>query len=135
MKKGQIILRLFVPTHEQTAKAIHPRMTAFHHPAPRFEARFSLDRFGFFSAWANMGRKAELVQDVADLIVVIPFVQTHPLRVFLCRLWTGDDDALDRWAEQFHIVAIGARNRQTNGHPLPFSEQAAFDPTLASIRG
>ena len=80
-------------------------MTPFHHPAPRFEAGFSLDGFGFFSSWANMGRKAELAQDVADFVVVIPFVQTHPLRVVLGRLWTLDDDALDRRTQQFHIVA------------------------------
>jgi hypothetical protein len=135
MKQGQIILRLFVPTNEQAAKAQSPGMTPFHHPAPRFEAGFSLDGFGFFSSWANMGRKAELAQDVADFVVVIPFVQTHPLRVVLGRLWTLDDDALDRRTQQFHIVAIGALNRQTNGYPMPFREQAAFDPTLAAIRG
>ena len=82
-----------------------------------------------------MGRKAEFVQDVAHLVVVIPFIQTHPLRVFLGRLWTIDDDALDRRTQQFHIVTIGALNRETNRHPMPFSEQAAFDPALASIRG
>src|SRR5260370_32962617 len=81
-----------------------------------------------------MGRKAELEQDVARVVVVIPSVQTHPLRVFLGRLWTVDDDALDRRSQQFHIVTIGALNRQTNGHSMPFSEQAAFDSTLASIR-
>ena len=82
-----------------------------------------------------MGRKAELAQDVADFVVVIPFVQTHPLQVVLGRLWTLDDDALDRRTQQFHIVAIGALNRQTNGYPMPFREQAAFDPTLAAIGG
>src|SRR5438874_13798435 len=98
MEKGQIVLWLFVPPHEQAAKAVHPRMGPFHDPPPRFEARFALDGVSLLSAWANMGRKAELAQDVAHLVVVIPFVQTHPLRVFLGRLWTGDDDALDRRA-------------------------------------
>src|SRR2546423_3857086 len=135
MKQGQIILRLFVPTNEQAAKAQSPGMTPFHHPAPRFEAGFFIDGFGFLSSWANLGRKAELAQDVADFVVVLPFVQTHPLRVVLGRLWTLDDDALDRRTQQFHIVAIGALNRQTNGYPMPFREQAAFDPTLAAIGG
>src|SRR6266700_3351331 len=100
MKQGQIILRLFVPTNEQAAKAIHPGMTPLHHPAPRFAAGYSLDGFGFFSSWTNMGRKAELAQDVADFVVVIPFVQTHPLQVVLARLWTLDDDSLDRRTKQ-----------------------------------
>jgi hypothetical protein len=33
------------------------------------------------------------------------------LRMFLGRLWTVDDDALDRRTQQFHIVTIGALNR------------------------
>src|SRR6266699_1385040 len=135
MKHGDVILGLLVPAHQQPAEAVQPRMRAFHHPAPRFEARFSLDSGGFFSSWANMGRKAELAQEVAHLVIVIPFVQTHALWVVLGRLWTLDDDALDRRAHEFHIVTVGSLNRQTNGHPMSFREQAAFDSTLASIHG
>src|SRR5215470_6625448 len=130
MKQGQIILGLFVPPNEQAAKAIHPRMAPFHHPASRLEACFALDRFGFFSSWANMGRKAELAQDIAHLVVVIPFVQTHPLRVVLCRLWTADDDALDSRAQQFHIVAIRSLDGQTYRYSMPFRQDAALHAAL-----
>jgi len=58
MQEAEIVVRFLVPPNEQAAKALHPGMTAFHHPAPRLEARFSLDGCGFFSTWANMGRKA-----------------------------------------------------------------------------
>src|SRR5258706_7635374 len=122
MEKGQIVFRLFVPTNQQTAKAIHPRMTPFHHPAPGLEASFSLDRLGFFSSWTNMGRKAELTQDVAYLVVVIALVQAHSLRLLLCRLWTLDHDALDRRSHQFHIVAIGSLNAQADGDPMSLRE-------------
>ncbi len=135
MKQGQIVLRLFVPSNEQAAKAIHPGMTAFHHPAPRLEARFSLDGFGFFSAWANMGRKAELAQDVAHFVVVIPFVQTHPWRLLFAWLRTLNYDAFDRWSHQFHIVAIGSLNRQTDGDAMPLGEQATFHSALAPVGG
>ena len=111
MKQGQIIFWLFVPPNEQAAKAVHPRMTAFRHPTPRFEARFSLDGLSFFPARANMGRKAELMQDVAHLIIVIAFIQTYPLRLVLGRLGMLEDDALDRRTQQLHIVTIGARQR------------------------
>src|SRR5205085_378916 len=133
MKKGQIVLRLFVPTDEQAAKAVHPRMRPFHYPTPRFEARFSLDGFGLLSSWANMGGKAELTQDIAHLVVVVAFVQAHPLRLLLAWLGTVDDDAFDGRSHQFHIVAIGALNRQTDWQTVPLGEQAAFHPALAPI--
>src|SRR5438874_9015542 len=110
-------------------------MRSFHHPPPCLEAGLSLDGLGLFPSRADMGGKAELAQDVAHLVVIIPFVQTHSLRVFFAWLWTCDDDAFDGRAHQFHIMAIGSLNRQTEGHAMPFGEQAAFDPALASIRG
>ena len=90
-------------------------------------------------AWASSlrgriwARFAELVQDVADLVVVIPLRQTHPLRPCLGRLRTLDDDALDGRTQQLHIVAIGSHNRQADWQPMPFREQAAFDPALVLV--
>src|SRR5712691_12408404 len=114
MQKGQVVLWLFVPSHEQAAKAVHPGMAPFYHPTARFEPGFSLDGLGLFSAWANMGGKAECAQDVAHLGVVVAFVQAHPLRVLFTWLRTLDDNAFDRRSQQFHIVAIGSLNRHTN---------------------
>src|SRR5207248_10827952 len=93
VEKRQVILRLFLPANEQAAKAIHPGMRSFHHPPPCLEAGLSLDGLGLFPSRADMGGKAELAQDVAHLVVIIPFVQTHSLRVFFAWLWTCDDDA------------------------------------------
>jgi hypothetical protein len=135
MKKCQVVLWLFVPAYKQPTKAVHPGMRSFHHPTARFEPGLLFDGSGLFSSWAYMGGKAECVQDVAHLLVVIPFVQTHPLRVLFGWLWTLDDDAFDGRPHQFHIVAIGSLNREADGHPMPFREHAAFDATLASISG
>jgi hypothetical protein len=135
MEKGQIVLRLFVPTDEQATKAVHPRMCPLHDPPPRFEARFSLDGFGLLSSWANMGGKAELMQEIAHLVVVVALRQAHPLRLLLAWLGTVDDDAFDGRTHEFHIVAIGALNRQTDWQSVPLGEQAAFHPALAPIGG
>src|SRR2546421_1465477 len=135
MEKGQIILRLFIPTHEQATKAVHPGVRSFHHPAPGFEPGFSLDGLGLFSSWANMGRKAECVQDVAHLLVVIALVQTHALRLLLARLRSLDHDALDGRAEQFHIMALGSLKRQAHWHSMALGQHAPFHPALAPIRG
>src|ERR687884_480783 len=74
MKKGQVVLGLFVPADEQATKAVHPRMRSFHHPTARFEPGLLFDGSGFFSSWADMGSKAEFAQDVAYLVVVIALV-------------------------------------------------------------
>src|SRR5438270_3583353 len=117
--------------HQQTTKAVHPRMAPFHHPPPRFESGLPFDGVGLFSSWANMSGKTEFAQDVAHLLVVVPFVQTHPLRLLLAWLRTLDHDAFDRRSHQFHIVAIGSLNREADGDAMPLGEQAAFHPTLA----
>src|SRR5512135_2663210 len=82
-----------------------------------------------------MGGKAELPQEVADLVVVIGLVQTHPLRVLLGRLGTLDDDTFQGRAAQFHIMAIGSLNRQANWDSMSLREQAAFHPALAPVSG
>src|SRR5215470_3467185 len=65
-----------------------------------------LDRLGLFPGWTNVGRKAEFAQDGTHLLVVIPFVQTHPLWMLFAWLRTLDDDAFDGRSHQLHIVAI-----------------------------
>src|SRR5215469_777288 len=107
MKKGQVVLGLFVPADEQATKAVHPRVHSFHHPTARFEPSLLFDGAGFFSAWADMGGKAEFAQEVAYLVVVIALVQAHPLWLLLCRLGTLDHDAPDRRAHQFHVMTGG----------------------------
>src|SRR5438067_125147 len=135
MKKGQIVLWFFVPTDEQAAKAVHPGMCPFHDPTPCLETSLLFDGFGLLSAWADMGGKAEFVQDIAHLVVVVAFVQAHPLRVLLAWLGTLDDDAFDGRSHQFHIVAIGSLNRQADWKAMPLGEQAAFHPALAAVGG
>ena len=61
MEQCQIVLRLFLPTDEQAAKAVEPGMCSLHHPAARFEASFSFKSLGLFPAWAHMGGKAEFL--------------------------------------------------------------------------
>src|SRR5262249_3158357 len=89
-------------------------MRPFHHPTARFEARFSLDGSGFLSSRANMGGKAELPQDLTHLVVAVALRQTHPLRLLLNRLGTVDDDAFNGRKHQFHIMAIGPLNHETD---------------------
>lgn len=135
MQKGEIVLRLLVPANEQTAKAVHPGMRPLHHPAPRFEARFPFDGFGLVPTWADMGGKAELLQRGIDRIIVVAGIQAHPLWPTRGRLWSGDDQAFDRRADQFHVMPIGPVHLQAERDAMPLSQQAAFDAGLAPVGG
>jgi hypothetical protein len=54
-----------LPTNKYPAKAIHPAMRAFDHPALRLESGFLLDGFGLFAARAQMRGKAKLLDNGA----------------------------------------------------------------------
>src|SRR6266487_1068136 len=95
MEKGEVVLRFFIPANQETTKAIHPGMCPFHHPPTSFEAGFPFERLRLFPTRPDMGGEAEVVKDVAHLLVIVSLVQAHPLRLLLRWLRTVDDDALD----------------------------------------
>jgi len=135
MQKRDVIFRLLLPPDQDAAEAIQPAVGAFHHPAAGALAGFPLEFLGLFAPRANMRRKAEFRQDVAHLLEIVAFVQAHPLRLLSGRRWTFYHHALDRFACQFHIVAIGPRDRHTEGHAMPVGQQAAFDAALGTVGG
>jgi len=110
-------------------------MNAFHHPAARLEARFAFDGLGLFPSRAHMGCKAKFLSDSVPFIVVVPFVQTHPLWMCLGGLGAVDDDAFDGRAHQSHIMAVRSLNHRANRHSLSLRQHAAFDAPLASSSG
>jgi hypothetical protein len=79
--------------------------------------------------------KAEFVQDVAHLVVVIALRQAHALWLLLSWLGTLDHDALDGWPHQFHIMALRSLDRQAKRHPMPLGKPAAFHAALAPVGG
>src|SRR5215471_10644612 len=130
MEKGEIILRLFVPADQESAKAVHPRVCSFYYPKVGFEDSFPFDRPVFFPTGANVSGKVEVVEDGTHLVVVIAFVQTHALRLLFVWCWTFDDDTLNGWTRELHIVAVCSLDCQANRHPMPFSQDAAFYAAL-----
>src|SRR5437899_1256529 len=108
-------------------------MGSLHHPSTCFKTSFPLDGLGFFSTLTNMSGEAEFAQDVAHLIIVIPFVQTHSLWPLCSWLWALNDDAFNRRTDQLHIMAIGPLNCQTEGNSVPLGQQTAFDSAFATI--
>jgi len=134
MQKSDIVFRLFIPTNEDPSKAVQPTMRPFHHPAAGLFAGFVFDFLSFLSTRTNMFSKTKLLQNVPDLLIIIAFVQTHALRLLGGWLRTLHHDIFHRLANQFHIVTVSSLHGQADGNPVPFRQQAPFDPTFGSIR-
>ena len=135
MQERNVVLWLLVPTNQDAAEAIHPTMGAFHHPPSRPFACFVFDLLSLFTSGANMGRKAKFFQNLAHRLIIIAFVQTHPLRLFWGWLRALHHHPLDGFAGQLHIVPVRPIHSQANGHTMPISQQAAFDPAFATVGG
>ena len=62
---------MFFPTNEYSTKAIHPAVSAFYHPSTCFEAGLLLDGLGLFASGTDVRGKAELLDDVANLVEIV----------------------------------------------------------------
>ncbi len=135
MQQGEIVLRLLIPPHQNAPEPVHPAMTAFNDPPSCPLARLRLELLGRRTPRFDMRGEAELFQNLAHFVVVVPFVQSQPLRRFFGCVWPLHSDALDGGPHQLHIMPVGAINRQSNRHPMPLRQQAALDPAFAAIGG
>src|SRR6266545_1591297 len=127
------MLGLLLPAHQDAPKAVHPTVAAFNNPAAGALTSLTRDLLGFFATCANVGRKAKLRQDRPHLVVVIAFVQTHALRLLCAGFGTRNHDAFDRGTQQFHVVPVGAVNRQPNRDAVALGQQAALDAALGAV--
>jgi hypothetical protein len=88
-------------------------VAAFDHPASRLLARLSSQFFGFFATGTNMGGKTERLQEGTPLIIIVAFIQTHPLRILLARLGAFHYDTVEGSPRQLHVVPISPFHRQS----------------------
>jgi hypothetical protein len=110
-------------------------MGPFYHPAAGLFASFVFDFLSLLATRTNMFSKTKLLQNIPHLLIIIALVQTHPLRLLWGWLGTIQRDIFQRSANQFHVVAVSFGHGQANGNPLPFGQQAPFNPTFGSISG
>jgi hypothetical protein len=80
-----------------------------------------------------MGRKAKLLQCRPHLVIVVAFIQAHPLRLLFCRRGSLHHYALHGGAHQFHIVTIGSVHHQPNRYPVTLRQQGAFHSRFAPV--
>lgn len=133
MKHGEVVFRLFFPSNQKPTKAIDPGMSSFHHPPTCPMSGFQRQFAGFLAARPDMSGKSEFRERFANRVVIVSLVEAHPLRFFLGRFGTLDDDGVQRRLGEFHIVAVRAVNRETNRDAVAFRQQASFHPALAPV--
>ena len=133
MKKGDVVVRGLVPAHQNAPKAVHPTVSALHHPTPGFESGLPFDSLGLFAPAPDVGREAELFQGPAHLIKVVTLVQAQTLRMLRSRRRSLHREAVHRGPHQLHVVAVGPIHRQPHRNAPGLGQQAALDPGLAPV--
>jgi len=127
--EGKKMIGLFLPAYQHAAKPVEPSLSAGNRPAARALARFARDLPGFLTVTANVRGEAKL----AHVFIISAFIQAHALRSLLRRRRSRHDDACDRCAHQFHVVAIGAINRHLDGHAMPLGQHRPLDACFPEI--
>src|SRR5712692_5163576 len=96
MEEAQIVLDLFVPSNEDTAKTVHPPVSALHHPTPSFEADLPFDLLRLLLPGSNMQRVAKFLSQRPYLVIVVAFIQAEMLGLFFRGLRSINGDAFQR---------------------------------------
>src|SRR5262245_10137527 len=108
MQKTQVIAHFLIPPNQHAPKTVHPTIRALYAPPPSFEPRLLLQSLGLFTSRPDVGRKAKLDQEVPHLLIVVAFVQAHPLGSVGARIGPLDRDARDGLTCQLEIIAIAS---------------------------
>ena len=108
-------------------------MRSLYYPASRPIARGKDFLLFLLSTAANMWDVVASLDLLVCWCPIIARVQTEMLRPLLGWLGTGNDDAIQGRAQQFHIVAIGSVNDHGQGNASPISQETALGAFLTAI--
>ena len=131
VEHGEVGVDAFLPAGEDAAEAVEPGVGAFDDPAAGSEAGLVFERPGLLAAAADVGGEAELIEQLAYLVVVVAAVEAQPLWLNRCRCGPLDRDRLERRAGQLEVVAVRARGADPDRDALALGEEAPFRPFLA----
>src|SRR5215831_12671697 len=106
MQKAQVVTHFLVPADQHAPEAVHPTVRAFYTPPPCLETGLGLQRLGFFPPRVDVSSEAKLGQQVPDLIIVIAFIQTHPLGSVRAWVRPLQGDTLNGLPGHLEIIAI-----------------------------
>ena len=135
MQNAHVILRLFLPTNQDSTESIHPTVGAFNHPAAGFEANAPPNQLRLLAARTNVRREPEFPRQITHFIKVIPFVQTQALRFMQRRSRPFHGNAFDRLPRQLEVVDVRSRDGQSYRNAVSFDQQTSLGAGFGPIRG
>lgn len=117
----------------QTPKQVMPAVAALHHPASRLIARVLLAFLFFLATRLDVGDVPPPRRGATNLGIVVALVVAEMLGHFLRRR-PGNHQRIQRGTEHFHVVPVGARERDRQGDAVGIGEHVPLGAQFAAIR-
>src|SRR5438105_4963516 len=108
-------------------------MRPLHHPTTSLVPSFPPQRLGLFAPGTDVCGEPELREQLPHRVVVVPLVQTHPLRLIGARLGAFDGDTLDGRSGHLEVVAVGPVHGHADRDAMALDQEAPLDPQFGSI--
>ena len=132
-RKNRIIISFLFPANQQSAKTIHPAMSAFYYPPSCPITRYLLLCCNLFSTCFNMGCVAVFCYQISNIRIVITFIHAHIL-------WFG----FRHFGSFYHhisqcrchkrlVMTVGSINRYCQWDTISLCQQTTFGSTLATV--
>lgn len=120
-----------LPTDEQTAKAVVPRVGALHNPAPRLAAYFADKRL--FTASADVGSNSAQTNRRRDVRVVVTLVEAD---VVGASRSTGaaHDHSVKDGTDHRGVRHVRAADQRSERHAAAISQNVALDAAFRPVR-
>jgi len=83
---------------------------------------------------ADMSNIAALFGGEAWQVIVIARLQTQMLWLLCSGRWPNDDERVQSWGGQFHIMHVCPRHHRCQRQSMSITQGAALGPVLAAIR-
>ena len=132
-QKREIIAPVLVPADPHALEASHPTMRALHDPPAGLEAGLLRERLGLCPPRPDVGRAAELSQQLADLVVVIALVQAHPVRRRQGGRRALEREARARRLDHLDVIPLRPLDGEATGDAAAVGEDAPFGANLPAL--
>src|SRR5580704_1892629 len=114
-------------SHQQFTEPVQPRVRSFHLPPPG-GLLASTDRLGFLTDLLHVWNIATSADNRRRRFPAVSFIGAQVLPPLAGRLGTPNDDAVERFRQQFHIMPVGSADDKRKRDASPVDQQAAFGP-------
>ena len=133
MKQPDIVFRFLFPTDKNSTKTIQPAMSTFNNPATRFFARIYSQLFGLIATGFYMSGIPKLLNKLPHFIKIISFVKAEVLPVVGPWFRSLQDNIVERFLRQFHVVPVCSVYSKANGNPCPFTQHRSLNTHFAPV--